>query len=317
MDSHGSRKVIFAALAGNLLIAVTKFAAAAWTGSSAMLSEAVHSVVDTGNQGLMLYGMKRAARPADKRHPFGYGPEIYFWTFVVAILIFAGGAGVSIYEGVDKVRHPHPPTDAWINYLVLGFALLFEGTAWVVAFREFNRTRRRGGTFMHAVRTSKDPTVFTVLFEDSAAMLGLLVAFLGVLLSDSLDMPLLDGVASIAIGAILGGTAVLLAVETKSLLIGEAALPETVESIRRSARSHRGVARVNEVLTMHLGPGDILVNLSLDFESHLSAGEIEQAVTDIERDIRGRHEEVKRIFVEAQDWSEHRRERRLEQREHH
>ena len=317
MDSHGSRKVIFAALAGNLLIAVTKFAAAAWTGSSAMLSEAVHSVVDTGNQGLMLYGMKRAARPADKRHPFGYGPEIYFWTFVVAILIFAGGAGVSIYEGIDKVRHPHAHTDAWINYVVLGFAMLFEGTAWVVAFREFNRTRRRGGSFMHAVRTSKDPTVFTVLFEDSAAMLGLLVAFLGVLLSDSLGMPVLDGVASIAIGAILGGTAVLLAVETKSLLIGEAALPETVESIRRSARSQRGVARVNEVLTMHLGPGDILVNLSLDFEPHLSAGDIEQAVTDIERDIRGRHEEVRRIFVEAQDWSDHRRERRMEQREHH
>ena len=317
MDSHGSRKVIFAALAGNLLIAVTKFAAAAWTGSSAMLSEAVHSVVDTGNQGLMLYGIKRAARPADKRHPFGYGPEIYFWTFVVAILIFAGGAGVSIYEGIDKVRHPHAHTDAWINYVVLGFAMLFEGTAWVVTFREFNRTRRRGGSFMHAVRTSKDPTVFTVLFEDSAAMLGLLVAFLGVLLSDSLGMPVLDGVASIAIGAILGGTAVLLAVETKSLLIGEAALPETVESIRRSARSQRGVARVNEVLTMHLGPGDILVNLSLDFEPHLSAGDIEQAVTDIERDIRGRHEEVRRIFVEAQDWSDHRRERRMEQREHH
>ena len=315
MDIHASRKVIYAALVGNTLIAITKFAAAAWTGSSAMLSEAVHSVVDTGNQCLMLYGMKRAARPADARHPFGYGPELYFWTFVVAILILAGGAGVSIYEGIDKVRHPHAHTDAWINYIVLGAALIFEGAAWMVAFREFSRTRKRGGTFMNAVRVSKDPTVFTVLFEDSAAVLGLLVAFIGVLLSDQLGMPVLDGVASIGIGCILGGTAVLLAIETKSLLIGESALPETVESIRRAARSHRGVARVNEVLTMHLGPGDILVNLSLDFEPYLSAGDIEDAVTEIERDIRSRHDEVKRIFVEAQDWADHRRERRMEQRE--
>lgn len=314
MDAHASRKVIFAALAGNTLIAVTKFAAAAWTGSSAMLSEAVHSVVDTGNQGLMLYGMKRARRPADARHPFGYGPEIYFWTFVVAILIFAGGAGVSIYEGISKVRHPHPPTDVYINYIVLGLALVFEGTAWVVAFRAFSR-QRNGASIMTAVRVSKDPTVFTVLFEDSAAMLGLLVAFVGILLSDLLAMPVLDGVASIGIGVILAGTAVLLAIETKSLLIGESALPETVESIRRAARSQRGVDRVNEVLTMHLGPGDILVNLSLDFDAELSAGEIETAISEIERDIRMRHPEVRRIFVEAQDWAAHRRERRFEERD--
>ena len=314
MDAHGSKKVIFAALAGNGLIAVTKFSAAAYTGSSAMFSEAVHSLVDTGNQGLILYGMKRAAKPADDRHPFGYGPELYFWTFVVAILIFGVGAGVSIYEGVVKVRHPHTPTDPLINYLVLGLAMMFEGVAWWIAFKEFNK-RRGPVSLFRAVRISKDPTVFTVLFEDSAAMLGLVVAFVGILLADVLEMPILDGVASILIGVILAGTAALLAFESKGLLIGEGALPETVETIRRQARSHRGVERVNEVLTMHLGPNDILVNLSLDFESELDAEDVEDAVSEIERDIKTRHPEVRRIFIEAQDWAAHRRERRREDAE--
>jgi len=316
MDAHASKKVIYAALAGNSLIAITKFAAAGWTGSSAMLSEAVHSLVDTGNQGLMLFGMKRADRPADARHPFGYGPELYFWTFVVAILIFAGGAGISLYEGISKVRHPHVATDVYVNYIVLGFAMVFEAGAWWVAYKEFDR-RRGDLSMIRAVRSSKDPTVFTVLFEDSAAMLGLIVAFVGVLAADLLAMPVLDGVASIGIAVILGGTAMVLAYETKGLLIGEGALPETVESIRRAARAHRSVDKVNEVLTMHMGPGEILVNLSLDFDNDLSAGDIEDAVNEIERDIRRRHPEVRRIFIEAQDWAEHRRERQIEARDYH
>ncbi len=315
MDAHASKKVIYAALAGNSLIAVTKLGAAAWTGSSAMFSEAVHSLVDTGNQALMLYGMRRAARPADDRHPFGYGPELYFWTFVVAILIFAGGSGISIYEGIDKVRHPHVATDVMVNYIVLGIAMVFEAGAWWIAYREFERRRGRL-SIIQAVRASKDPTVFTVLFEDSAAMLGLMVAFIGVFLADVLEMPVLDGVASIGIGIILGGTAAVLAYETKGLLIGESALPETVESIRRAVRAQRGVERVNEVLTMHLGPNDILVNLSVDFDAGLDAGEIEDVIGEIERDLRKRHPEVRRIFVEAQDWAAHRRERQLEAREH-
>jgi cation diffusion facilitator family transporter len=309
MDVHGSKKVIFAALAGNGLIAATKFTAAAYTGSSAMFSEAVHSLVDTGNQGLILFGMKRAAKPADERHPFGYGPELYFWTFVVAILIFGVGAGVSIYEGIEKVRYPHAPTDLIINYLVLGFAMVFEAVAWWIAYKEFNK-RRGPVPFFRAVRISKDPTVFTVLFEDSAAMLGLIVAFVGILLVDFLEMPVLDGVASILIGVILAGTAAVLAYESKGLLIGEGALPETVESIRRVSRSHRHVERVNEVLTLHFGPSDILVNLSLDFDSSMDAGDIEDAIVEIERDIKARHPEVRRIFVEAQDWAANRRERR-------
>lgn len=311
MDAHGSKKVIFAALAGNGLIAITKFTAAAYTGSSAMFSEAVHSLVDTGNQGLILYGMKRASRPPDESHPFGYGPELYFWTFVVAILIFGVGAGVSIYEGIDKVRHPHVLTDPMINYIVLGLAMIFEAVAWWIAFKEFNK-RRGPVPFFRAVRISKDPTVFTVLFEDSAAMLGLIVAFIGILLGDLLDLPILDGVASILIGVILAGTAALLAYESKGLLIGEGALPETVESIRRRARAHRHVNRVNEVLTMHMGPFEILVNLSLDFDSGMDAEDVETAIAEVERDIKTRHPEVSRIFIEAQDWAAHRRERRMD-----
>ncbi|MBT6203574.1 MAG: cation diffusion facilitator family transporter [Alphaproteobacteria bacterium] len=313
MDVSGSKKVIFAALAGNGLIAITKLSAAAYTGSSAMLSEAIHSLVDTGNQGLILYGLKRSAKPADDRHPFGYGPELYFWSFVVAILIFGIGAGVSLYEGIEKVRYPHAATDVMVNYIVLGVAMIFEAGAWLVAYKEFNK-RRGALSLVGAIAQSKDPSVFTVLLEDSAAMSGLIVAFVGILLADLLEMPVLDGAASIGIGLILAATAAVLAYECKGLLIGESAVPATVESIRREARAHRGVERVNEVLTMHMGPGDILLNLSIDFDSGLDAEDLEQAVAEIERDIKTRHPEVKRIFIEAQDWAAHRRERRREEK---
>ena len=207
--TSGSRKAIFAALAGNALIAVTKSAAASYTGSSAMLSEAIHSLVDTGNQGLLLYGMKQAARPADKFHPFGYGIELYFWAFVVAILIFGVGAGVSFYEGIDKLQNPHPVTSPHINYIVLVLAIVFEAGSWWIAFQELRKVKGDYGYF-EAVRLSKDPTVFTVLFEDTAALLGLIVAFIGILLSQLLDMPATDGIASLVIGGILAITAVYL-----------------------------------------------------------------------------------------------------------
>ncbi len=308
MASSGSKKVIFAALAGNSLIAVTKFAAALFTGSSAMLSEAVHSLVDTGNQGLMLYGLRRAGRPADERHPFGYGMELYFWSFVVAILIFGLGAGVSTYEGVIKVIAPHPVTNVAVNYAVLAIALVFEAAAWLIAFREFDRERGRRG-IVDAVRISKDPTVFTVLFEDSAAMLGLLVALVGLLLAEALELPVLDGVASILIGGILGATAALLAFECKGLLIGEGASREVVAGIRRVVGREAGIERVNELLTMHLGPRDVLVNLSLDFADGLRAEQIEAAVTGLERRIKSSYPEVTRVFIEAQAWRAHLRAR--------
>ena len=301
-----SLKVIFAALIGNSLIAVTKFAAAAYTGSSAMLSEAIHSTVDTGNQGLLLLGMRRAKRPADARHPFGYGREIYFWAFVVAILIFAVGAGVSIYQGIEKVRHPVPVTNAYINYIVLSLAIVFEGGSCWIAVKEFDKVKGRRG-YLEAVRVSKDPTMFTVLLEDVAALLGLFVALSGIALAEILHLPVLDGVASIVIGGILALAALVLAWETKALLIGEAADPAVVAGIRRIADEDDRILRINEALTTHLAPNDVLANLSVDFRDDLSSAEVEAAISQLERQIKERFPEVKRLFIEAQSWWGHAR----------
>ena len=308
MAVSSSKKVIYAALAGNALIAVTKFAAAAFTGSSAMLSEAVHSVVDTGNQGLLLYGIRRANRPPDSEHPFGYGMELYFWTFVVAILIFGLGAAVSVFEGIDRLRYPHPVTNAYVNYIVLAVAMVFEAAAWGVAFREFRKTKGPRGYF-EAVRRSKDPTVFTVLFEDTAAMLGLIVAFAGIALADAFDAPALDGVASLVIGAILATTASLLAFESKGLLIGESARRPVVEGIANIVGEQPGILGVNETLTMHFGPDDVLLNLSLDFADALSSAEVEAAISNLELKIKEAYPQVTRIFIEAQSIAGHQRSR--------
>ncbi len=294
-----SKKVIFAALAGNALIAVTKFVAAAMTGSSAMLSEGIHSLVDTGNQLLLLYGMRQARKPPDRRFPFGHGKEIYFWSFVVAILIFAVGAGVSIFEGISHLRHPQLLENPLVNYLVLGLAMAFEGAAWFFALTEFSKSKGKWG-YVEAVRRGKDPTLFVVLFEDSAAMLGLVVALLGVGLTHWTGLPWFDGIASIVIGLILGGTAVWLAYETKGLLIGESANERVVEGIRGIARDFPQVAHVNEVLTMHMGPDFVLVNLSIDFRDDLSAGELEQVIATLDGRIKAAFPEVKRVFVEAE-----------------
>lgn len=302
MSSSGSGKlVIYAALAGNSLIAVTKFIAAAMTGSSAMLSEGVHSVVDTGNQVLLLYGLKRAERPPDERFPFGHGKEIYFWSFVVAILIFAVGAGVSIYEGIRHLLHPNPIVNPTVNYIVLGLAMVFEGAAWTFAFREFSRSKGKWG-YIEAVHRGKNPTLYVVLFEDSAAMLGLTVAFFGVLLGHLTGNPYYDGTASIIIGLILGGTAVCLAYETKGLLIGESAEKEIVDRIRRSAAVIPAIQRVNEVLTLHMGPDFILVNISVDFADNVSAGDVEKILQDLDQRIKKEHPEVKRVFIEPEAW---------------
>ncbi len=304
MALPSSKKVIYAALAGNSAIAVTKFFAAAWTGSSAMLSEAIHSVVDTGNQCLLLYGLKKANRPADAHHPFGYGMELYFWTFVVAILILAVGSGISIYEGISKLFTPHVIRNPMINYVVLAIAMVFEAAAWWVAFKAFRSSKGRLG-YLAAVQQSKDPTIFTVLFEDSAAMLGLIVAFVGIALSQALDMPALDAVASIVIGVILGLTAVLLAYESKGLLIGEGASPGVVASVRAIVSARKEIERINELLTMHLGPQDVLLTLSLDFDDKISAGAVEVSITEMEIEIKAAHPEITRVFIEAQSWRGH------------
>jgi len=294
-----SKKVILAALVGNALITITKFAAAAITGSAAMLSEGIHSVVDTGNQVLLLYGLRQAAKPASAKYPFGHGKEIYFWSFIVAILIFAVGAGFSIYEGINHLRHPRPVHNPIVNYWVLGFALLFEGGAWMFAWREFSRAKGKWGVF-EAVQRGKDPSLFVVLFEDSAAILGLVVAFLGILLGQLTGRPHFDGIASILIGLILGGTAAWLAYETKSLLIGESANNAVVRSIRELASACDGVASVHEVLTIHMGPDYILVNISVDFIDTTTAGKLEKTIARLDQQIKAAHSQVKRVFVEAE-----------------
>lgn len=304
MAAGSSRTVIYAALVGNGLIAVTKFFAASITGSSAMLSEGIHSLVDTGNQVLLLYGLKQSAKPADEEHPFGYGAELYFWAFVVAILIFAVGSGISIYEGIQKVLHPHPIESVFINFIVLGLALIFEGVAWYIAFQSFQTTRGKRG-FVEAVRQSKDPTVFTVLFEDSAAMLGLVVAGIGIACAYYLDLPWLDGVASIVIGLILAVTAVVLAIETKGLLIGEAAAPELVSDIKAIVEATPTVDMLNEIRSLHRGPNDVLLALSIDFEDNLPAGKVEAAIYQMEIAIKQRFPVVRRLFIEVQSKEHH------------
>ncbi|MGE5525801.1 MAG: cation diffusion facilitator family transporter [Rhodospirillaceae bacterium] len=295
----GSKRVVYAALAGNLLIALTKFGAAFWTGSSAMLSEAVHSLVDTGNEGLLLYGMHRAAQRPDRDHPLGYGRELYFWSFIVALLVFALGAGVSAYQGIAHLRHPEPIEDAVVSYVVLAAAFVFEGFSWVISVRHFRASKGRA-SFLQAFRRSKDPPSFIVLFEDSAALLGIVIAAAGTYAAVSLDMPEFDGIASILIGLVLAATAVALARESKSLLIGEQADRRLREEILAIAGACDNVVRANGVLTAQLAPDQIIAALSLEFADRLTAVDIEQQVLDIERRIRAAHPEVVTVFVKPQ-----------------
>ena len=299
MSAHSSKKVIFAALIGNFLIFVTKLGAALYTNSSAMFSEAVHSIVDCGNQVLLLYCIKKASKIADKEHPFGYGKELYFWSFVVAMLIFAVGAGVSLYEGIHKIFEPSQVTSIHINYIILSVAIVFEAYPWKMAYEEFN-ARRGEKSIVEAVHDSKDPSLFAILFEDTAAILGLVVALVGLFIGDYFGIPEADGIASVLIGLILASTASLLAYECKSLLIGEAADPSVVRNIGDLFNGHPHVDNVNEVLTMHMGPNDVLLNLSLDFKNNITAGDIESVVSEFEQKIKKMHPEIKRVFIEAQ-----------------
>lgn len=299
MAEPASKKVILAAFIGNMLIAVTKFGAAVFTGSSAMLSEGIHSLVDTGNQLLLLYGLRQSKKPPSEAYPFGHGKEIYFWAFAVAILVFAVGAGVSVYEGIHHMLKPRPMENVQVNYIVLGISMLFEGGAWYFAFKEFGKAKGKRG-YVEAVQRGKDPSLFVVLFEDSAAILGLLVALLGVALSQWTGHPVFDGIASVIIGLVLGGTAAWLAYETKSLLIGESANREVVAGIRRIVSMEEVVEHVNEVLTMHMGPEFILVNISVDFRDDIQTGAIEQAIAATDKRIKAQYPEVRRIFVEAE-----------------
>jgi cation diffusion facilitator family transporter len=296
--SSGS-KVVYAALVGNLLIAITKFTAAFITGSSAMLSEAVHSTVDTSNELLLLYGMHRAKQPADAKRPFGYGRELYFWSFIVALMVFGVGAGVSFYEGIAHILHPEPIQNPLINYIVLGLSFLFEFGSWMVALREFRATKGELG-YLEAIDVSKDPTTFTVLFEDSAALTGLLIAFVGIVCAQHFQMPMLDGVASLGIACVLAVTGITLAHRTKELLVGERTWPALERSILATVSRQPGIARANGLLTSHIGPDQIVVALSVEFEDSLTAPEIEKAVNALEQEVKVEHPEVSSLFVKPQ-----------------
>jgi len=299
MPASGSHKVVYVALGGNLMIAIAKFVAAGLSGSSAMLSEGVHSLVDTVNELLLLYGLHRAGMPPDRTHPFGHGRELYFWSFIVALLVLAMGAGVSFYEGVMHIRQPEPIERPLINYLVVAVSLLFEGTSWFVALREFRARKGRLGYF-EAFRLSKDPSTFTVLLEDSAALLGLLVALAGLIGAQLLEQPVLDGVASIGIAGVLAVSAMLLARETKGLLIGETAHPAVSEAILAIAAADDGVRCANGVLTVQMGPNQVVAALSAEFEDALNTTQIEACINRIEKQAKVAHPEIISLFVKPQ-----------------
>jgi len=304
LPSSGSHKVVYVALAGNLMIAIAKFVAAGISGSSAMLSEGVHSLVDTVNELLLLYGMHRAEMPPDRTHPFGHGRELYFWSFIVALLVLVMGAGVSLYEGVMHIREPEPITHPLLNYGVLAVSLLFDGSSWYVALREFRVHKGRLGYF-EAFRRSKDPSTFTVLLEDSAALLGLMVALAGLAGAQLFSLPVLDGVASIGIACVLAVSASLLARETKGLLIGETAHPVVADSILAIAADDADVRCANGVMTVQMGPNQVVAALSAEFEDALTTPQIEDCINRIEQQAKTAHPEITSLFVKpqtAQTW---------------
>ncbi len=297
--SSSSKLSLYGGIAANVAIAASKFVAAYLTGSSAMLSEGIHSLVDTGNGGLLLYGMSRSQRPPDAQHPFGHGKELYFWALIVAVLIFAIGGGMSFYEGIKHIEHPEPLEDPLWNYIVLGVSILFEGAAAGLAIRALLENQQGGSSFWHTLRTSRDPAVFASVLENVAAVAGLLVALLGVFLGHLLHNPSLDGAASVVIGLLLMGVAVLLVARTKALLVGEGASAETVLQVQNLALQMPGVALVRPPLTMYLAPDDVVLALDVDFDDHLTAAQVEAAVVAVQNTIRAARPEFKRIFIEA------------------
>lgn len=292
--------VIYGAIAANVLIAISKFVVAGVTGSSAMLSEAIHSTVDSLDGGLLLVGVRLSRRPADADHPFGHGREIYFWSMIVGIVIFGAGGGMSIYEGILHILHPRAIENPMWNYLVLGLAALFEGVSWAIALRHFLATRPRGRGVIETIRRSKDPRLFVVLLEDSAALIGVVIAALGTYAGVSSHNPVYDGAASILIGLVLCVVATVLVYETRGLLIGESVDPERADAIRALVLADAAVDAAERPLTMHLGPDEVLLNLDLRFRRGLSLDEVERAVRRIEHVIRETHPEIRRIFLEAE-----------------
>jgi cation diffusion facilitator family transporter len=296
-DQPESKTAIIAALAANLGIAVIKFVAAWFTGSSAMLSEGIHSLVDTANEWLLLLGLRASREPASARRPFGHGRELYFWAFMVAVFIFAIGGGLSLYEGYEHLRHPAPLSSPTWNYVVLGLAFCLDGSSFLVARRAFNAQRGKQ-SFWAAFRASKDPSVFVVLFEDASDLLGLLIAFLGVSLSHWLNMPVLDGVASLLIGVLLLVVAVLLLRETKSLLLGEPADAALLQHVTALACAEKMIVRTAPPLSSYLSPHEILVVLPVEFVPDLPAAQLNEIVAQLCAAIKAAYPDVQHVFIQ-------------------
>lgn len=301
--ASGRSIVVYAAIAANALIAVAKFIAAYASGSAALAAEGIHSVVDTANEGLLLLGIWQSRKPADPDHPYGYGKEIYFWSLIVAIVIFGLGGGMSVYQGIVHIIEPVEIEDVGWAYAVLACAFVFEGVSFTLAAREFGRTMGQASLWKE-LKAHKDPSIYSVLVEDAAALIGVIIAFLGIFLSRLLSIEVLDGIASIAIGLVLAAVAIFLARESKGLIVGEAADPKIIRSIRDIAESDPVVVRIDNPLTMHLGPDQILLNLSIEFRKEVSGSELTAAIDRIERRIRERHPQVKRMFVESESLKE-------------
>lgn len=298
MSTAGSKKVVFAALAGNLAIAIVKIGAALFTRSAALMAEVFHSAADSGNQVLLLVGMRLASRPPDSRHPFGYGKERYFWPFVVALTMFAMGSAFSIAEGVDKLRHPEPPHGGfWLGYLILGASIVFESLSCRVALVEYAKTRKGRG-FLEAARLSRDPTIFVVVFEDVAALVGLVLAIAGLGLTQLTGNSAFDSWASISIGVLLSVVAVFIGVETRSLLIGESATPEEEAEIRRVASGLDGFVAFTELRTMHLAPDEVVVEAGVKFQDPLTVKDVRAWIDAFERDLRKVNPKITHVTVE-------------------
>jgi cation diffusion facilitator family transporter len=293
-----SKMAVYGAMAANVAIAVTKFIAAGVTGSSSMLSEGIHSLVDTGNGCLLLVGMARSKRPPTREHPYGHGKELYFWSLMVGVLIFGADDGISVYESILHVRHPPPLEDATWNYAVLACAAVFEGISFAIGWRQFT-THRKGKPILQALQTSKDPSLLSVLAEDSAALAGLLIAAIGVFLSHLFNEPAIDGMASIAIGVLLAGVAVVLIHQSRGLLVGEGISATTASRIRALAEAEPAVKAVGPILSMYIGPDEALVTLSVQVDPQLPSGEVAHAVQRIESEIRALFPPIRRVYIEV------------------
>lgn len=303
MDTSGSKLPIYAAIAANLAIAVAKFVAASFSGSSAMISEGIHSLVDTGNGGLLLFGIHKSKKPADDNHPFGHGKELYFWSLIVAILIFSIGGGMSLYKGISHIANPAPLTDPFWSYVVLGLAFLFEGSALFFALKNFKKQKGKN-SYWKAIKLSKDPGSFAVILEDSGALVGLVIAGAGLFLGHYFEDARYDAYASVLIGLLLAVIAFILAIESKGLLIGEGANQEMSSSILKIVHADEAVDKAKKPLTMYFGPHNVFLAIDIRFIKNQSSLDIEKAVCRLEKDIRHTHPIVKRIFIETSSFTE-------------